>query len=125
MHVGVLERLLQFGHAITDHRTGPRARRVNEICDPDFAAQIAQTEILSVLIDQLKFWNTCIRGNRSLAKSVDFELLKPKQTSQGDDWNANERDFPEFAWSCRGLFHRCGARAHALLKTSAPSKSGK
>src|SRR2546423_12756650 len=105
MHVGVLERLLQFSHAIANHRAGSRAGCVNEICDPDFAAQIAQTEILSVLINQLKFRNPSISGNRSLAKSVDFELLKPEQTSQRDDWNANERGFPQFTGSCRFPFH--------------------
>src|SRR5262249_24854477 len=78
MDVCPFERFLQFAHPAADHWTRSRAGAVNEICDPDSAAQISGAEIFSILIHQRELGNASVRRNRSLAKRVHLELPQPK-----------------------------------------------
>src|SRR5437660_11825857 len=87
MDVRFFERLLQFTHSTADHGARSVASGVNEVGDPDFAAQLSRTEILSVLVHQDKFGDRSVRRNRALPKRSHFQLSQPKQERQRENWN--------------------------------------
>ena len=94
MHVGFFERLLQFAHPAADHRTRPRASRVNEIRDPDFAAQLRRAKRLPILIRQLEYRHRAVFGNGSLPQRVHLDTLQPEQTHQSHHRNGEQCHLP-------------------------------
>src|SRR5881628_1754452 len=81
MDVRFFERLLQFTHSTADHGARSGASVVNEVGDPDFAAQLSRTEILSALVHQDKFGNRSVRRNRALAKRSHFQLSNQSKSA--------------------------------------------
>src|SRR5207237_8283294 len=101
MHICLFERLLQFTHPGADHRTRAGAGRVNEICDPDFSAQLGGDEIFSILIQQYELGNRSVVSNVSLPVRIDLDLSLLKQVLMRKNWNCDERGFASWLVSGR------------------------